>query len=50
MGWGYQNMMGWNPSTSSGFGWFGFLGLAFWIVILVDLILLGIWLWKKIQK
>lgn len=40
--WGYQNMMG-------GYG-FGFLGTIFWLVILVDLILLGIWLWQKIQK
>lgn len=29
---------------------FGFLGLIFWIVLLVDLILLGIWLWKQLQK
>lgn len=41
--WGYQNMMG-------GYGAFGFLGTIFWLVILVDLILLGIWLWQKIQK
>lgn len=40
MGWGYGNMM-------SGFG---FLGSLFWIVILIDLILLGIWLWKQINK
>lgn len=38
--WGY-NMMG------SGYG---VLATAFWLVILVDLILLGIWLWKQIQK
>ncbi len=31
-------------------GGFGFLAPIFWIVILVDLILLGIWLWKQIQK
>lgn len=41
--WGYQSMMG-------GYGAFGLLGSIFWIVILVDLILLGIWLWKQIQK
>lgn len=29
---------------------FGFLASLFWIVILVDLILLGFYLWKKIQK
>ncbi|CAN5132397.1 hypothetical protein BH11PAT1_BH11PAT1_8050 [soil metagenome] len=42
MGYGnFGNMMG---------GGFGFLGLIFWIVILVDLILLGMWLWKQLQK
>ncbi len=42
MGWGgYGSMMG------SGFG---VLGLIFWLVILADLILVGIWLWKQIQK
>lgn len=25
-------------------------GLIFQIIILVDLILLGVWLWKKIEK
>jgi len=29
---------------------FGFLTTVFWIVILVDLILLGIWLWKQVSK
>jgi len=43
MMWGYQNMMG-------GAGYFGGLALLFWIVILIDLILLGFWLWKQIQK
>lgn len=43
MGWNYGNMMGWNE----GFSLFSSL---IYIVILVDLILLGIWLWKKIQK
>ena len=37
---GFGNMM----------GGFGFLVSIFWIVILVDLILLGIWLWKQINK
>lgn len=48
MGWGgygYQNMM------NSAFGWgFGIVGFLFWIVIFVDLILLGVFLWKKIKK
>lgn len=40
--WGYGGMM-------SG-GWLGFWGSIFWIVLLIDLILLGVWLWKQIQK
>lgn len=42
MGYGYGNMMG--------YGGYAILGSLFWIVLLVDLILLGIWLWKQIQK
>lgn len=43
MGWNYGNgMMNWEG--------FGILGSLFWIIILFDLILLGIWLWKQIQK
>jgi len=38
---GYGNMMG---------GYSGVLGSLFGIVVLVDLILLGIWLWKQINK
>lgn len=45
MRWGYGDMMEW-----SGTGVFGSLAFLFWIVLLVDLILLGIWLWKQIQK
>ncbi len=42
MGFGnYQNMMS---------GGFGLIGGALWVVILIDLILLGVWLWKKIQE
>jgi len=37
----YWDMMG---------GGFGFWASLFWIVILIDLTLLGIWLWKSIQK
>ena len=39
---GFGNMMGW--------GGFGLLASLFWIIIFVDLILLGVWLWKKITK
>lgn len=48
MGWGgygYGNMM------NGSWGWgFGLLGLLFWLVAFVDLILLGIFLWKRIKK
>lgn len=41
MNWGY-NMMN--------YGTVGILGVIFWLVILIDLILLGIWLWKQIER
>ena len=28
----------------------GSLGLITWLVVVVDLVLLGIWLWKQISK
>ena len=28
----------------------GLFGIITWLVIVVDLILLGVWLWKKIQE
>lgn len=37
---GYGNMMG---------GFYG-LGFVIWLIVLIDLILLGVWLWKQIQK
>lgn len=42
-------MMWGNYGTMMG-GWFGLWGSLYAIVILVDLILLGVWLWKQIQK
>jgi len=47
MGFGYGNMMNWG---NGGMAWFGALGIIFWLVILIDLILLGFWLWKQINK
>lgn len=44
MGWGnsgYGGMMNWS---------FGVLGTILWLVIIIDLILLGVWLWKQINK
>lgn len=46
MNWGYSNMM----NFGSGTPWFGFFGFLFWLIVLIDLTLLGIWLWKLIQK
>ena len=43
---GWNNMMGWG----GGFGIFATIFWLFWLVLLVDLILLGVWLWKKITK
>lgn len=44
-------MMGWWGGSYSGMmGNYGFFGFLTWLVVLVDLILLGIFLWKKIQK
>lgn len=40
---GFYNGMNWNS------GW-GVLCIVFWVVVFVDLVLLGIWLWKQIQN
>ena len=37
----------WNYQMMNGYGVFMFL---IWLVILADLILLGVWLWKLINK
>lgn len=44
--WGYGNMMDWGP----GFAWFSIIGSIFWLVLLIDAILLGIWLWQHIKR
>ncbi len=44
--WGGRGMM----DGGDGFGFIGVVGTIFWLVILIDLILLGFWLWKQIQK
>jgi len=38
---------GYNWSMMSGFGFFCFIT---WLVVIVDLVLLGAWLWKQIKK
>jgi len=48
VGGGENSMMGWNyGSVMEGFGSLMFI---FWIVLLIDLVLLGVWLWKQINK
>ena len=42
----YNSMMSWN----SGWGVFGILCIVFWVVVFVDLLLLGVWLWKQIKN
>ncbi len=43
MGWQYGNMMGLGSGV---FAW----GQVIFIIVLVDLILLGVWLWRQITK
>lgn len=43
MGWGNY---GYNMMNSG----FGLIASLFWMVLLLDLILLGVWLWKQINK
>ena len=45
-GYGYNSMM----SGAVGWGFMSIFGIIGWIVILADLILLGMWLWKQINK
>jgi hypothetical protein len=50
MGWNGFGMM--NGGFGSGGGWLGFLfgGIILHTLICIDLILLGVWLWKQIKK
>jgi uncharacterized membrane protein len=43
-------MMGYYGSGWSMMGGMGFLGVITWLVVIADLVLLGIWLWKKISS
>lgn len=45
MMWNYQSMMNWGQTDG-----FWFFGLVFWVVSFIDLVLLGMWLWKQINK
>ncbi|MBI4090715.1 MAG: hypothetical protein HY422_01710 [Candidatus Komeilibacteria bacterium] len=46
MGYGYNSMM----SGPGGWGLVSTFGIIIWIVVIADLILLGMWLWKQINK
>lgn len=46
---GYGNMMGW-AQGGLGFGIVGILGTIFWILILINLILVTVWLWREVNK
>lgn len=41
MNWGGYGMMG---------GGWSLWGSIFWLIVLIDLILVGVWLWKEISK
>jgi uncharacterized membrane protein len=41
MGYGYESMMG---------GGMGIFGPLIGIIVLIDLVLVGIWLWQQISK
>ena len=42
-------MMGYSGNWGMMQGAYGF-GIITWLVVMVDLVLLGIWLWKQIKK
>lgn len=33
-----------------GMGGWGILAMILWLLVITDLVLLGVWLWQKIQK
>lgn len=43
-------MMGGSDWGHDMMGGYGFSGTLLWTVVLIDLVLLGVWLWKQIQK
>ena len=43
-------MMGNFYGMMNGYGGFPLFSFFIWLVLLIDLILLGVWLWKKIEK
>lgn len=43
-------MMGYYDGGWDMMGGVGLFGVLTWLVIIVDLVLVGIWLWKQISK
>lgn len=41
--------MGYGNGWGMGGGFAGF-GIVTWVIVTIDLILLGLWLWKQIKK
>lgn len=50
MGWNGFGMMNGNSGLGGGFSGFWIVAMIIHLVIVVDLILLGMWLWKQIKK
>jgi len=48
--WGHHPMMGWAGNNSEAFWIFGILWAVTWVLIIVVLIALARWLWKKGDK
>lgn len=49
-GGGYNMMWGYGPGAGAYGAGFGILGFITWLAVLIDLILLGVYIWKRIRK
>lgn len=43
-------MMGGSNWGHDMMGGYGLIGVVLWLIVLIDLVLLGVWLWKQIVK
>lgn len=43
-------MYGWDYGQGSMIGFTNVWMFLIWLIVLIDLVLLGVWLWKQIQK
>lgn len=54
MMWGYGNGAGYGNygqmTNWGGFGLFSIIWIITWAVFFIDLVLLGMWLWKQVKK